>query len=107
MLGLIFVVVTSDPLTHDLSTLSLSLSLSRHLLRLSAAFGTWSQRVRFKNSEPMLDSSLVIMSTEVSDEGKYLCRITTFPSGTFDRDMSVVVWSESPVFSLLPLVAAQ
>ncbi len=68
----------------------LSLSLS-----LSVAFGTWSRRVRFKNSDPILDSSLVIMSTEVSDEGKYTCHIITFPSGNFDREMSLIVWSES------------
>lgn len=61
----------------------------------TAAFGTWSRRVRFKNSDPIVDSSLVIMSTEVSDEGKYICRITTFPLGNFDKAMSVIVWSES------------
>lgn len=43
----------------------------------------------------MVDSSLVIMSTEVSDEGKYICHISTFPLGNFDKVMSVIVWSES------------
>lgn len=63
-------------------------------LPLTAAFGTWSRRVRFKNSDPVVDSSLVIMSTDVSDEGNYICRITTFPLGNFDKAMSVIVWSE-------------
>ena len=67
-----------------------SLSLS-----LFAAFGTWSGRVRFKSSEPTVDSSLVIMGTEVSDKGTYICHISTFPSGNFDREMSLIVWSES------------
>lgn len=41
-----------------------------------------------------MDSSLVIMSTEVSDEGTFVCRISTFPLGNFDTWMSVIVWSE-------------
>lgn len=91
--GLIWTIfcVASYPSTHGLLTLSLSL----HLLCLSAAFGTWHQRVHFKSNQPTVDSSLVIKSTEVSDEGNYLCRISTFPSGNFDREMSLIVWSES------------
>lgn len=61
---------------------------------LHAAYGSWSRRVRFKNSDPIVDSSLVIMSTEVSDQGGYLCRIAAFPSGNFDTEMSIIVWSE-------------
>lgn len=59
-----------------------------------AAFGTWSRRVRFQNSDPVVDSSLVIMSTEVSDEGRYLCRISSYPLGNFDMELSIIVWSE-------------
>lgn len=70
-------------------------SVNTFCLSPSAAFGAWSQRVRFQSSEPTVDSSLVIMSTEVSDEGKYLCRIITYPSGNFDTEMSLTVWSES------------
>lgn len=77
--------------------LLLSSPLSSFLLFpfLCSAFGTWSQRVRFKSSEPTVDSSLVIMGTEVSDEGDYICHISTFPSGNFEMEMSVTVWSES------------
>lgn len=50
--------------------------------------------MRFKNSDPIADSSLVIMSTEVFDDGGYLCRVSAFPSGNFDLQMSIVVWSE-------------
>lgn len=67
------------------------------------AFDMWSRRVRFRNSDPILDSSLVIMSTDVADEGGYLCRISTFPLGNFDREMSIIVWSEShPCISTEP-----
>ncbi|TNN34079.1 Nectin-4 [Liparis tanakae] len=80
--------------------------ITAHHVNGQTAFGTWSQRVRFKSSEPTLDASLVIMSTEVSDEGKYFCRISTFPSGNFDRDMSVVVWTV-PISSLDPVVLVE
>ncbi|XP_041820516.1 nectin-4 isoform X2 [Chelmon rostratus] len=70
------------------------------------AFGTWSRRVRFKNSDPTVDSSLVIMSTEVSDEGKYICHISTFPSGNFDREMSLIVWT-IPISSLDPVILVE
>lgn len=63
------------------------------------AFGTWSQRVRFKSDKPIEDSSLVIMSTEISDEGEYTCHISTFPSGNFDRTLSLIVWT-IPITSL-------
>lgn len=79
-----------------LSLRSVSLPLFLPLSRsLTAAFGMWSRRVHFKNSDPMVDSSLVIMSTDVSDEGSYICRISTFPLGNFDKEVSVIVWSES------------
>lgn len=70
------------------------------------AFGTWSQRVRFQSSEPTLDSSLVIMNTEVSDEGRYLCHVITFPTGNFDREMSLTVWT-TPISSLDPVVLVE
>ncbi|GLD64050.1 nectin-4-like isoform X1 [Lates japonicus] len=70
------------------------------------AFGPWSRRVRFRSSEPTVDSSLVIMSTEVSDEGKYICRISTFPSGNFENEMSLIVWT-IPISSLDPVILVE
>ncbi|XP_074480039.1 nectin-4 isoform X1 [Sebastes fasciatus] len=70
------------------------------------AFGTWSRRVRFKESDPTKDSSLVVFSTEVSDEGKYICHVNTFPSGNFDREMSLIVWT-NPIFSLDPVILVE
>uniref|UniRef100_A0A3Q3Q5Z9 Ig-like domain-containing protein n=1 Tax=Monopterus albus TaxID=43700 RepID=A0A3Q3Q5Z9_MONAL len=80
--------------------------ITAHHTNGQTAFGTWSRRVRFKNSEPTLDSSLVIMSTEVSDEGTYICRISTFPSGNFDGEMSLIVWT-IPISSLEPVIMVE
>ncbi|KAM7366030.1 hypothetical protein PAMP_015502 [Pampus punctatissimus] len=76
--------------------------ITAHHINGQTAFGTWSRRVRFKSSDPTVDSSLVIMNTELSDEGKYICHINTFPSGNFDREMSLIVWT-SPISSLDPV----
>ncbi|XP_042367845.1 LOW QUALITY PROTEIN: nectin-4 [Plectropomus leopardus] len=70
------------------------------------AFGPWSSRVRFKSGDPTTDSSLVIMSTEVSDEGSYMCRISTYPNGNFESDMSLTVWTV-PISSLEPVILVE
>ncbi|KAG7240127.1 hypothetical protein INR49_027982 [Caranx melampygus] len=80
--------------------------ITAHHINGQTAFGTWSRRVRFKNNEPTVDSSLVIMSTEISDEGSYTCRISTFPSGNFDREMSLIVWT-IPISSIEPVILVE
>ncbi|KAM4713948.1 nectin-4-like isoform 2-T2 [Anableps anableps] len=70
------------------------------------AFGKWVGRLRFKSSQPMVDSSLVIISTEGSDEGQYICEISTFPSGNFDRKISLTVWT-IPITSLDPVIVRE
>uniref|UniRef100_UPI003AB0BF22 nectin-4 n=1 Tax=Centroberyx gerrardi TaxID=166262 RepID=UPI003AB0BF22 len=65
--------------------------------------GLWASRVRFRGSDPTADSSLVIMSTELSDEGKYTCHISTFPAGNFERQLSLTVWT-FPISSLEPVI---
>lgn len=77
-----------------------------HHVNGQTAFGSWSRRVRFKSSDPTLDSSLVIMNTEVSDEGKYMCHISTFPAGNFDIEMSLIVWT-IPISSLEPVIVTE
>ncbi|XP_072314600.1 nectin-4 [Eucyclogobius newberryi] len=74
-----------------------------HHLNGQTAFGTWSRRVRFKNSDPTVDSSLIIMSTELGDAGHYSCQISTFPLGNFEKDMDLTVWT-IPISSLEPVV---
>ncbi|CAM9149350.1 unnamed protein product, partial [Lampetra planeri] len=80
--------------------------ITAHHMNGQTAFGTWSRRVRFKSSDPTADSSLVILTTEVSDEGEYFCRISTFPSGNFDREMSLIVWTV-PISSLDPVIMVE
>ncbi|XP_039996373.1 nectin-4 [Xiphias gladius] len=80
--------------------------ITAHHINGQTAFGPWSRRVRFRGSEPTVDSSLVIMNTEVSDEGKYICHISTFPSGNFDSEMSLIVWT-IPISSLDPVILVE
>lgn len=70
------------------------------------AFGTWSRRVRFKSSDPTADSTLVITSTEVADDGVYTCEISTFPFGNFEKDLTLTVWTV-PISSLEPQVLVE
>ncbi|XP_010903408.2 nectin-4 [Esox lucius] len=69
-------------------------------------FGQYSGRVRFSSSDPMVDSSLLIMNTMESDEGKYNCHISTFPSGNFERPLSLIVWT-TPISSLDAVVLVE
>ncbi|CAB1351638.1 unnamed protein product [Coregonus sp. 'balchen'] len=69
-------------------------------------FGQYSGRVRFGSSEPTVDSSLIIMNTVESDEGRYNCHISTFPSGNFERQLSLTVWT-TPISSLDPVVLVE
>ncbi|KAF7658456.1 hypothetical protein LDENG_00012610 [Lucifuga dentata] len=80
--------------------------ITAHHVDGQTTFGTWSRRVRFKSSDPTVDSALVIMSTEVSNEGEYTCRITTFPTGNFDRHVSLTVWTK-PISFLEPVVLVE
>ncbi|XP_041723997.1 nectin-4-like [Coregonus clupeaformis] len=69
-------------------------------------FGQYSGRVRFGSSEPTVDSSLIIMNTVESDEGRYNCHISTFPSGNFERQLSLTVWT-TPISSLDPVILVE
>ncbi|TNM93498.1 hypothetical protein fugu_001674 [Takifugu bimaculatus] len=80
--------------------------ITAHQTNGQTAFDTWSRRVHFRNSDPIVDSSLVIMNTDVADEGGYLCRISTFPLGNFDRQMSIIVWT-IPISSLEPVTLVE
>ncbi|XP_061665070.1 nectin-4 isoform X2 [Syngnathoides biaculeatus] len=73
--------------------------VTAHHIDGQTAFGTWAGRARFKSSDPTVDSSLVLLSTEVSDEGRYRCHVNSYPSGTFDREVTLTVWT-IPISSL-------
>uniref|UniRef100_A0A3B3ZE94 Ig-like domain-containing protein n=1 Tax=Periophthalmus magnuspinnatus TaxID=409849 RepID=A0A3B3ZE94_9GOBI len=77
-----------------------------HHINGQTAFGAWSRRVRFKNSDPTVDSSLIITSTELGDAGRYSCQISTFPLGNFEKDMELTVWT-IPISSLEPVVLVE
>ncbi|CAL8241472.1 unnamed protein product [Merluccius merluccius] len=74
-----------------------------HHIEGQTVFGPWSGRVRFQGSHPMLDSTLVITSTELTDEGSYTCHVSTFPFGNFEQKLSLTVWT-IPISSLDPVV---
>lgn len=65
------------------------------LCPLHSVFPKWAQRVRFKSRDPIQNSSLVLMNTDISDEGIYICRISSFPDGNFETEISLKLWSES------------
>ncbi|XP_051757489.1 nectin-4 isoform X2 [Ctenopharyngodon idella] len=63
----------------------------------------YSGRVRFQTSDPIADSALIIMHTSSADEGKYICKVATFPSGNFEAEISLTVWTK-PITSLNPFI---
>ncbi|XP_056148923.1 nectin-4 isoform X2 [Lampris incognitus] len=65
-------------------------------------FDHYSGRVRFESSSPMENQGLLIPITEESDKGSYTCHIATFPSGNFERQITLEVWI-LPISSLDPV----
>ncbi|XP_024144017.1 nectin-4 isoform X2 [Oryzias melastigma] len=69
-------------------------------------FPKWAQRVRFKSRDPIQNSSLVLMNTDISDEGIYICRISSFPDGNFETEISLKLWI-IPITSLEPVILVE
>ncbi|XP_051571945.1 nectin-4-like isoform X2 [Myxocyprinus asiaticus] len=63
-------------------------------------------RVRFETSDPIADSALIIMGTSSSDEGKYICKVATFPTGNFETEVSLTIWTK-PITSLEPVILVE
>uniref|UniRef100_A0A671N5S8 Nectin-4-like n=1 Tax=Sinocyclocheilus anshuiensis TaxID=1608454 RepID=A0A671N5S8_9TELE len=63
-------------------------------------------RARFATSDPIADSALILMGTRSADEGKYICKIATFPAGNFETEILVTVWIK-PITSLQPFVLVE
>ncbi|CAL8343176.1 unnamed protein product [Merluccius merluccius] len=80
--------------------------ITAHFSEGHTEFGRYSGRVRFESSSPTDNSALLIPNTEESDEGSFICHITTFPSGTFERRIVLTVWI-LPISSLEPVVLAE
>ncbi|GAA6074114.1 nectin-4 isoform X4, partial [Tachysurus ichikawai] len=66
--------------------------ITRHMTEGLQEFPSFAGRVRFTSSDPMKDSTLLILSTRESDQATYTCHISTFPSGNFERQISLTVW---------------
>ncbi|XP_061834970.1 nectin-4 isoform X2 [Nerophis lumbriciformis] len=69
-------------------------------------FGRYSGRVRFESSSPTMNSALLIPNTEESDDGTYICQVSTFPNGNFERRITLTVWI-LPIASLEPVVLTE
>nr|XP_055052548.1 nectin-4 isoform X1 [Misgurnus anguillicaudatus] len=63
-------------------------------------------RVRFDSNNPILDSALILIGTNPSDEGKYICKVATFPTGNFESEISLTVWTK-PITSLEPMILVE
>ncbi|XP_067257028.1 nectin-4 [Chanodichthys erythropterus] len=66
----------------------------------------YSGRVRFQTSDPIADSALIIMRTTSADEGKYVCKVATFPAGNFEAKILLTVWTK-PITSLDPFILVE
>ncbi|XP_047662156.1 nectin-4 isoform X4 [Tachysurus fulvidraco] len=77
--------------------------ITRHMTEGLQEFPSFAGRVRFTSSDPMKDSTLLILSTRESDQATYTCHISTFPSGNFERQISLTVW-RIPISTLEPVV---
>ncbi|XP_059913988.1 LOW QUALITY PROTEIN: nectin-4 [Gadus macrocephalus] len=80
--------------------------ITAHFSEGHTEFGRYSGRVRFEHGVPTEDSALLIPHTEESDEGSYTCRVTTFPSGNFERSVALTVWV-LPISSLEPVALVE
>ncbi|XP_051923928.1 nectin-4 isoform X1 [Hippocampus zosterae] len=80
--------------------------ITAHHIDGQTAFGAWSGRVRFNSSIPTEDSSLVLLSTDVSDEGRYTCHVNSYPLGNFDQIVTLMVWT-IPISSLDPVILVE
>ncbi|XP_017327524.1 nectin-4 [Ictalurus punctatus] len=63
-------------------------------------------RVRFEDSNPMINSALIILNTGLSDEGRYTCTIATYPSGNVKTQVSLTVWTK-PISTLDPFILVE
>ncbi|XP_059357023.1 nectin-4-like [Carassius carassius] len=60
-------------------------------------------RVQFESSDPTVDSTLLILNTKKADQATYTCHVSIFPSGSFQRHISLTVWI-LPISSLDPVI---
>ncbi|KAI5616516.1 nectin-4 [Silurus asotus] len=77
--------------------------ITRHMTEGLQEFPNFAGRVRFASSDPIKESTLLILNTMESDQATYTCHISTFPSGNFERQIIITVW-RIPISTLEPVV---
>ncbi|XP_026131913.1 nectin-4-like [Carassius auratus] len=77
--------------------------ITGHFIQGPEASPDFLNRVQFESSEPTVDSTLLILNTKKADQATYTCHISTFPSGSFERQISLTVWIY-PISSLDPVI---
>ncbi|XP_050990377.1 nectin-4 [Labeo rohita] len=77
--------------------------ITGHFTEGLTVFPDFLNRVQFESSNPIIDSTLLILNTKKADQATYTCHITTFPSGIFERQISLTVWI-LPISSLEPVI---
>ncbi|CAB1448608.1 unnamed protein product [Pleuronectes platessa] len=77
--------------------------ITAHFSEGHTEFGRYSGRVKFESNSPTENSALLIPSTEESDEGSYICHISTFTHGIFERHITFTIWT-LPISSLDPII---
>ncbi|XP_046882696.1 nectin-4 isoform X2 [Hypomesus transpacificus] len=92
--------------TRELSDGTKEQVITAHPTEGHTEFGRFSGRVKFESVSPTDNSALLLLSTQESDEGSYTCHISTFPSGNFERKVSLTVWT-LPISSLEPVVLTE
>ncbi|XP_059418940.1 nectin-4 [Carassius carassius] len=75
----------------------------RHFTQGPEASPDFLNRVQFESSEPTVDSTLLILNTKKADQATYTCHISIYPSGSFERQISLTVWI-LPISSLDPVI---
>uniref|UniRef100_A0A8C4Q8M9 Ig-like domain-containing protein n=1 Tax=Eptatretus burgeri TaxID=7764 RepID=A0A8C4Q8M9_EPTBU len=48
-------------------------------------------RVQFRNQDPKVDPSLVLFNPRSSDDGLYVCEVSTFPTGNADAKINLTI----------------
>ncbi|CAG5896392.1 unnamed protein product [Menidia menidia] len=66
--------------------------IAAHFTEGQTDYVKYSRRVRFESGNPTENSALLLLSTKESDEGTYICTISVFPSGNFQREIALNVW---------------
>ncbi|XP_060940545.1 nectin-4-like [Limanda limanda] len=77
--------------------------ITAHFSEGHTGFGRYSGRVKFESSSPTENSALLIPSTEESDEGIYICHISTSTHRHFERHITVTVLI-LPISTLDPVI---